>query len=222
MGIVRRLTDDAVYIAISDDYLAVPSDDIIDVDTSSKAIQVTLPEIVLAAQSILTVLGGADLVNDEGFTLVNAAGTSVVFKYNIDGGGVSGEDVAIAINSADTPTQVGTKTATDIDGHASFTATSSVAAVTAVQATKGAAGNRANSEGITDPDFLVPDFTGGGQHVVAGNTLLVKDAGFNANTNNITVVGADSETLDGGANDVINVDKAVQRYHCDGDNWLID
>lgn len=222
MSIVRRLTDDAVYISVSDDYSALPSDDIIDVDTSAKAIQVTLPEIKLAAQAILTCLAGGDIINDEGFTLTNGAGTGIVFKYNVDGGGVSGEDVAIAINSTDTPTQVATATATAVNGHASFSATSSAALVTAVQLTKGAAGNRANSETITDPDFLVPDFTGGGQNVVAGNTFLVKDAGFNANTNNITVIGADSETFDGAANDVLNTDKAIQGYHCDGNNWLID
>jgi len=134
MGIVRRLTDDAVYVAVNSDYDALPEDDIIDVDSSGGVVQVTMPEVKLAAQAILTVLGGADIVNDEGFTLVNAAGTSIVFKYNVDAGGVTGEDVAIAINSADTPTQVGTATQAGVNGHASFTATVSVADVTVKQA----------------------------------------------------------------------------------------
>ncbi len=57
--------------------------------------------------------------------------------------------------------------------------------------------------------------------VVAGRTIVIKDAGGNANTNNITIDTEGSETIDGSATLVINGDYESATLISDGSGWFI-
>lgn len=54
-----------------------------------------------------------------------------------------------------------------------------------------------------------------------GTVYHIKDEGGNAGTNNITVDGNDSETIDGETTKVINTNYACISVYCDGSNWFI-
>jgi sugar lactone lactonase YvrE len=56
---------------------------------------------------------------------------------------------------------------------------------------------------------------------VAGRVIIVKDAGGNANTNNITIDTEGDETIDGSATNVINSDYGSVHLYSDGSNWFI-
>ena len=57
--------------------------------------------------------------------------------------------------------------------------------------------------------------------VVDGRTIIIKDAGGNAGTNNITVATEGAETIDGAATAVIAADYNSINLYCDGSNWFI-
>lgn len=56
--------------------------------------------------------------------------------------------------------------------------------------------------------------------VFPGREVIIKDAGGNANTNNITIDTEGSETIDGAATYVINTNYGIVRLYCDGNNWF--
>jgi len=53
-----------------------------------------------------------------------------------------------------------------------------------------------------------------------GRVIVIKDAGGNANTNNITIDVEGSETIDGAATNVISVDYGSVELYSDGSNWF--
>lgn len=55
---------------------------------------------------------------------------------------------------------------------------------------------------------------------LAGKQLVIKDESGGAATNNITVDGNASETIDGAATLVISANYGVVRIYCDGANWF--
>jgi len=57
--------------------------------------------------------------------------------------------------------------------------------------------------------------------VVAGRTLVIKDAGGNASSNNITIDTEGAETIDGQATYVINSNYGAINLYCDGSNWFV-
>ena len=57
--------------------------------------------------------------------------------------------------------------------------------------------------------------------VVKGRIVTIKDAGFLAGTNNITVDSEGGALFDGAATAIINTNKAAKNFYCDGTNWLI-
>ena len=56
---------------------------------------------------------------------------------------------------------------------------------------------------------------------IDGRVIVIKDAGGNANTNNITIDTEAAQTIDGAATLVINTDYDSVTLVCDGTNWLI-
>lgn len=56
---------------------------------------------------------------------------------------------------------------------------------------------------------------------VNGRTIIIKDAGGNAATNNITVDTEGAETIDGAATAVINGNYDSISIYSDGSNWFI-
>ena len=54
----------------------------------------------------------------------------------------------------------------------------------------------------------------------AGKTYIIKDESGAAGTNNITVDGNASETIDGAATKAISTNYGVLRVICDGSNWF--
>ena len=56
---------------------------------------------------------------------------------------------------------------------------------------------------------------------VAGRTVIIKDAGYNANTNNITVDTEGAETINNGASVIISGDGDSVSVYSDGTNWHI-
>ena len=56
---------------------------------------------------------------------------------------------------------------------------------------------------------------------VAGRTIIIKDAGGLAGTNNITVDTEGAETIDGGATAVISSNYSSINLYSDGSNWFI-
>jgi hypothetical protein len=57
--------------------------------------------------------------------------------------------------------------------------------------------------------------------VIEGRTIVIKDAGGNAGTNNITIDTEGSETIDGSATNVINTNYGYVTLYSDGSNWFI-
>lgn len=55
-----------------------------------------------------------------------------------------------------------------------------------------------------------------------GRWLVVKDAGGNAGTNNITIVTEGAETIDGNASAIISGDYDSLTLFSDGSNWFIE
>jgi hypothetical protein len=55
----------------------------------------------------------------------------------------------------------------------------------------------------------------------AGRTIVIKDAGGNAATNNITIDTEGGENIDGSATYVINIDYDSASLYSDGSNWFI-
>jgi len=55
---------------------------------------------------------------------------------------------------------------------------------------------------------------------VSGRTILIKDAGGNAGTNNITIDTQGSETIDGAAIYTLNTDYEAISLYSDGSNWF--
>jgi hypothetical protein len=56
---------------------------------------------------------------------------------------------------------------------------------------------------------------------VSGRTLIIKDAGGNAGTNNITIDTEGAETIDGENTLVISSDYGAYTLYSDGSNWFI-
>lgn len=56
--------------------------------------------------------------------------------------------------------------------------------------------------------------------VTKGRMIVIKDAGGNAGTNNITITTEGAETIDGAATLVIASNYGVARLYCDGNNWF--
>ncbi len=73
--------------------------------------------------------------------------------------------------------------------------------------------------GDTSVDVLTIDLTS--TTVTAGRTVIVKDVGGNAGTNNITITTEGAETIDGAASFVINTNYESVSLVSDGTNWFI-
>jgi hypothetical protein len=58
--------------------------------------------------------------------------------------------------------------------------------------------------------------------VVYGRIIKVKDAGFNATTNNITITTEGLETIDGAVTYVIDTDRKSIELYSDGANWYVN
>lgn len=56
---------------------------------------------------------------------------------------------------------------------------------------------------------------------VEGRVIIIKDAGGNAGTNNITIDTEGSETIDGQITKVLNGNYESLKLYCDGSNWFI-
>lgn len=56
---------------------------------------------------------------------------------------------------------------------------------------------------------------------VTGRTIVIKDAGGNAGTNNITLTTEGAQTIDGSATAVINSNYSAINVYCDGSNLFI-
>ena len=56
---------------------------------------------------------------------------------------------------------------------------------------------------------------------VSGRTIIVKDAGGNAATNNITIDTEGAQTIDGAATKVISTNYDSVKLYCDGSNWFL-
>ena len=57
--------------------------------------------------------------------------------------------------------------------------------------------------------------------VINGRAIVIKDAGGNASSNNITIDTEGSETIDGSATLTVNGDYNASSLYCDGNNWMI-
>ncbi len=111
--------------------------------------------------AVIVAIPANDIVNDEGFTLVNNANVSKVYKFKVESGEVTGEDYIVQIYDDDTATEVATAINTYINASGWFVAERSEAVVTVTQLLVGTSGNRANSDTVTDVDFTLSAFTGG-------------------------------------------------------------
>lgn len=56
---------------------------------------------------------------------------------------------------------------------------------------------------------------------ISGRVIHIKDAGFNARTNNITIETEGAETIDGAASLILSNDGDAAMLYCDGSNWFI-
>ena len=54
-----------------------------------------------------------------------------------------------------------------------------------------------------------------------GRVITIKDAAGNSNTNNITVDTEGSETIDGAATLVLDVDYVSYDLYCENDDWFL-
>lgn len=90
--------------------------------------------------------------------------------------------------------------------------------------------NAATYDLVETDDTLLVTYTGTGAvtsltlptaQTVAGRTIVIKDAGGNAGTNNITIDTEGAQTIDGAATLVISSDYESFTLTCDGSNWFI-
>lgn len=112
-------------------------------------------------RATITCVAAASLVdNTDLFNLVDQGGVSRQFYYDKTGPG-GGTGTAIDISGATTDAQVATATAAAINASGWFTASANAAVVTVKQLTRGATGNRTNTETVANAGFAVTNFTGG-------------------------------------------------------------
>ena len=116
--------------------------------------------------------------NDTGFSLVNEAGTPVLFSYSIDNQAVTGIPIVVYSGTAVSPNnkavstipQIMEATRAVINANASFSAVLDATGeiVTVTQAGDGTDGNQANpTPTVTDSEFTLSDFQGGATSINA-------------------------------------------------------
>jgi len=106
----------------------------------------------------------SSISNNEGFTLRRFGGTTNVFKFSVDGGGVTGEDYTVSITGGDSDWEVADAISAAINGVDSYWAASSpgeTEVVTIVIGPEGASGNGENSETVEHAEFSISNFAGG-------------------------------------------------------------
>jgi hypothetical protein len=56
---------------------------------------------------------------------------------------------------------------------------------------------------------------------IEGRTIVIKDAGINATTNNITIDTEGAQTIDGDGSLIMSTDAESVTLYCDGSNWFV-
>lgn len=132
------------------------------------------------ANGLLTVVGGADLLDGETFVLADGTNIPQSFEFDLANDGVLGGHVEIDIAGTETPAEVGALCAAAIDATTSGTFTYDAidnldGTVALWNTTWGATGNTPQSETVAAAGFAVTAMAGGADGVIEGDGLVVGD-----------------------------------------------
>ena len=125
-------------------------------------------DLVDFATATLTAVAAASILNNEGFTLVDTLGNSVVFKFSKDGGAVTGQTVTVAITTGMSADQIAAAINASVTAYATFRSTVLLNVVSIVQAISGEDGNADNSDTVINVGFSITSFVGGSDEPLAG------------------------------------------------------
>ena len=165
----------------------------------------------VAATGELTTVTGANLVDTETFTLIDADGTTVVFEFD-SGGGITA-DVAVSFTGGDSADTVRDSIITAIAGATiDITATDGGAAtVTLTQDGAGILGNTTIAETVANTGFVATSFTGGTNPQITSNTFGV--VGNQLMSPNTSTVSAIVKGLTGQSVDLLRVTDSADAKH---------
>jgi len=141
-------------------------------ESSPQGIDFSVVDLMNAAMSggqdgtistcVIVAIAASAITTDEGFTITDNSNDDWVFKFNKDGGGVSGEDFSIVITTGFTNAQVANAINGALIASNKFTTDyQTTYTIVISQLFKGANGNRVNSDDVTDADFVITNFGGG-------------------------------------------------------------
>lgn len=129
------------------------------------------------AKGAITAVPGAQLIDTETFTLINAANVTFVFEFD-SAAGVTPPNIPVPFTGVDADTVVAASIQAAINGSASgvIAAAPVGALVNLTQSDPGTAGNNLITETVANAGFLVTGFSGGTDAGVEAGVIALKNS----------------------------------------------
>ncbi len=197
-----------------------------------------------ATDSSITEVGGSVLINTDKFTVVTASGNTAVAGTLASAGNfaVATSKFTVAASTGNTIVAGTLGVTGDVTVGTNKLTVASASGDTAVAGTLDVLGTATLGSGmvysttlvagatysvLAGDAFIYSSYSATGTcaidlptaQVLAGRTIVIKDIGGNAGTNNLTVTTEGAELIDGAATVVINTDYGKVTLQSDGTDW---
>ena len=127
----------------------------------------------VAATGSIVCIVGANINDGETFTINDGHGNTIVFEFDVGGGGVGGGNTAVVISAADTAVQVADAVRAAINASAlQITASGATATVVLTNDNLDDEGNQAITETVVNSSFTVSGMSGGSDDPDSTNFTL--------------------------------------------------